>query len=215
MPLLRSAEWLAAADRWSDHRHSAWAQVARRSPEGHHLGYVTAERPYWGAYDQIEVNNQGWLNFAVIDVDGADAVERALDCPSPPSWVVPTPHGAHAGWVVDSVRRDRIKAVRYYNAVRENLRRAVNGDPGYGQHGTRNPLCRCTPPSGVTSAPANSDNFTPSSMRCGRLTSSVTAANTLGLGATRGLTGLCGVGSSTTPTAAPGTSRRPPTFSTR
>jgi hypothetical protein len=44
---------------------------------------------------------------------------------------------------VDSVRRDRAKAVRYYNAVRENLRRCLDGDPGYAQHGTRNPLYRC------------------------------------------------------------------------
>lgn len=127
---------------WADHRRSMWASAARRGPNGQHLGYVTVERPYWGAYEQITVNNDQWLNFIVVDVDGRDAVQRIIDCPSPPSWVVRTPHGAHAGWVIDSVKTDRVKAVRYFNAVRENLRRVLDGDPGYTGHGTRNPLYR-------------------------------------------------------------------------
>lgn len=138
----RTPEWLANAELWVAHRKVPWAQVARRDSEGRHLGYVTVHRDFWAIYDQIQVNHDHWLNFIVIDIDGPDAVARALACPAPPSWVVPTPHGAHAGWLIDAVKRDRPKAVRYYHAVRENLRRALNGDPGYTGHGTRNPLYR-------------------------------------------------------------------------
>lgn len=141
IPLVRSREWLAKAEFWKSHIHSPWTKAAKRNKDGVHLGYVTVERPYWSAYDQIRVNTDDWINFLVVDIDHPDAMTIAQNSPVPPSSITRTPHGAHVSWMIDPVYKNprMPKAHLYALTVLENLRRLLGGDPSFSNSGMRNP----------------------------------------------------------------------------
>lgn len=74
--------------------------------------------------------NVGYALF--VDIDRPNAVLELHDrLPKEihPSWIVPTPRGAHAGWFIDPVNlQGRDHPIRYARKIGEDLRQALDAD---------------------------------------------------------------------------------------
>jgi hypothetical protein len=137
-----------AMDAYWEHRHSEHSRGAHRDKFGDHgplLPVVGAEEHC--AVSSLELNNKTMRNFLAVDIDVKrgggvhdELLRRVALCPVVPTCVIASPHGGHAIFAIDPVTRSHDKSEQFALDCQENLRLAMDGDPTYAAHTSRNPL---------------------------------------------------------------------------